>query len=427
MRLLSTAGWLAPAVICLAFVGAASAAAPPISAECAAALEKASVDEAYKVVAPKPQAPAQPGAAGASDPEPRVTNIALGDVIELKVSGLGELLKACPGQTIVLFLNGYSMTGLKPGPLVIPSAGLLRFTLKFADEVRATWVPILGYPSFKPRDLVASIGVEGQYPVKALGDRATLKLETVGNRWFAIWGLLFVGMVVIFYWCVVHTNIIRDGSAAADAAGVRRAYSLSKSQGAVWFFVILAAYLLIGLVTGDFVNSINSTALILLGIGAGTVIGSALIDASKEADNVAAKAKAIGDAKAKLDGINQRLAQIETELRTNVALTADQRAALQKEQADKLTEKVAAESDCRKATGANEQFLTDILSDANGVSFHRFQMAVWTVVLAFVFIKGVYENLAMPVFDTTLMGLLGLSAGTYLGLKIPEATTPKRT
>jgi hypothetical protein len=25
------------------------------------------------------------------------------------------------------------------------------------------------------------------------------------------------------------------------------------------------------------------------------------------------------------------------------------------------------------------------------------------------------------------MGLLGLSAGTYLGLKIPEATTPKRT
>jgi hypothetical protein len=29
----------------------------------------------------------------------------------------------------------------------------------------------------------------------------------------------------------------------------------------------------------------------------------------------------------------------------------------------------------------------------------------------------------MPVFDTTLLGLMGLSAGTYVGLKIPEKTT----
>jgi hypothetical protein len=53
-------------------------------------------------------------------------------------------------------------------------------------------------------------------------------------------------------------------------------------------------------------------------------------------------------------------------------------------------------------------------------------MATWTLVLSLVFIKGVYENLAMPEFNTTLMGLLGLSAGTYLGLKIPEASTPKK-
>jgi hypothetical protein len=58
--------------------------------------------------------------------------------------------------------------------------------------------------------------------------------------------------------------------------------------------------------------------------------------------------------------------------------------------------------------------------------FHRFQMATWTLVLSLVFIKGVYENLAMPEFNTTLMGLLGLSAGTYLGLKIPEASAPKK-
>ena len=47
----------------------------------------------------------------------------------------------------------------------------------------------------------------------------------------------------------------------------------------------------------------------------------------------------------------------------------------------------------RKLTGQGEHFITDILSDANGVNFHRFQIAVWTLVLAIIFIKEVYENL----------------------------------
>ena len=67
----------------------------------------------------------------------------------------------------------------------------------------------------------------------------------------------------------------------------------------------------------------------------------------------------------------------------------------------------------------------DILSDANGVSFHRFQLFGWTVVLGIVFAVAAYRDLAMPIFDTTLMGLLGLSAGSSLGLKNPEPTIPK--
>jgi ABC-type Mn2+/Zn2+ transport system permease subunit len=67
----------------------------------------------------------------------------------------------------------------------------------------------------------------------------------------------------------------------------------------------------------------------------------------------------------------------------------------------------------------------DIVSDANGVSFNRFQIAAWTVVLGIVFISRVYRELAMPTFSDTLLGLMGISAGTYLGLKIPEQTPPK--
>jgi hypothetical protein len=70
--------------------------------------------------------------------------------------------------------------------------------------------------------------------------------------------------------------------------------------------------------------------------------------------------------------------------------------------------------------GPSEGFLLDILRDETGVSFHRFQMAAWTVVLGFVFVISVYRSLAMPDFSATLLGLMGISAGTYIGFKIPD-------
>ena len=63
-----------------------------------------------------------------------------------------------------------------------------------------------------------------------------------------------------------------------------------------------------------------------------------------------------------------------------------------------------------------------MLSDPSGVSLHRFQMFVWTLVLGVIFVASVYKNLAMPQFSATLLGLMGISSGTYLGFKVPEKT-----
>jgi hypothetical protein len=65
--------------------------------------------------------------------------------------------------------------------------------------------------------------------------------------------------------------------------------------------------------------------------------------------------------------------------------------------------------------------ITDVLKDGEGISFHRFQIAVWTVVLGLVFIRSVLLQLVMPDFDTTLLGLMGISSGTYIGFKFPES------
>jgi hypothetical protein len=70
--------------------------------------------------------------------------------------------------------------------------------------------------------------------------------------------------------------------------------------------------------------------------------------------------------------------------------------------------------------GGSRGLRRDLLWDGNGMSFHRFQIVVWTLVLGFIFVASVYAELTMPDFSATLLGLMGISSGTYLGFKLPE-------
>jgi hypothetical protein len=68
----------------------------------------------------------------------------------------------------------------------------------------------------------------------------------------------------------------------------------------------------------------------------------------------------------------------------------------------------------------NRSWHLDLLSDENGVSLHRLQMAVWSIALMAVFVRAVHTDLLMPEFDATLLGLMGISSGAYIGFKFPE-------
>ncbi len=319
--------------------------------------------------------------------------IALGDVVSVQGDNLKQLFeKPCDRRVVVLFLNGLPMVGITPRPASNPKGKVIHFTLRRNEEARAAWASILGSPFTNSGKVSVSVGFKDGFP--ALTQARQLNFTIVPEPWFAGWAVFVVVMFGLFIWLTRRSNIIRDPTPAGKGTGT---FSLSRMQGAWWFFVIIAAYLFIGTITGDFSNSVNSTALILLGIGAGTVIGSAAIDAQKDTDKErGATAAAIKNVQAELDAST-----------------------------DPIQQKRLA-SQLKKLKGESEGVFKDILSDANGISFHRFQIMIWTIVLGFIFIIAVYQGLEMPTFNTTLMGMLGLSAGTYLGLKIPEPTTPTK-
>jgi len=83
-------------------------------------------------------------------------------------------------------------------------------------------------------------------------------------------------------------------------------------------------------------------------------------------------------------------------------------------------------SDGTSTPPTSKGFWKDI-SGSSGVQLHRIQIIAWTVVLGFVFIVEIFTKLSIPDFNPTLLGLLGLSAGTYVGFKFPENQSPAST
>jgi hypothetical protein len=294
-------------------------------------------------------------------------NVRLGDEITVEIPNLKTLQDRArcqiPARKIVLFLDQRPVKDAIPFPPTDPNKPSLNFQLKPNETSRDVWTYILGEAKWQSRDVNVSVGLEDEHAVES---PAIVKLKVIPENWFFFWAIIFVAIGVIFGLLAYRSDLLRD-SGPPPTLGGRKPYSLARTQAAWWFFLILAAYLFIGIITGDFSTSITTTVLGLLGISAGTVVGSAFVDAGK----AAATAPAVGPPQPTFQG---------------------------------------------------KYWWVDILSDANGVSFHRFQMAAWSLVLGIIFVIQVYQSLAMPTFSGTLLSIMGISAGTYLGLKIPEPT-----
>ena len=65
-------------------------------------------------------------------------------------------------------------------------------------------------------------------------------------------------------------------------------------------------------------------------------------------------------------------------------------------------------------------FLADLVTDVSGPTVARWQILIWTLVLGGIYVGKAYANLKLPEFGPTLLALMGISSGIYLGFKVPE-------
>lgn len=201
-------------------------------------------------------------------------------------------------------------------------------------------------------------------------------LPVATNQAIATFGIFMV--IFFFARLAIFTTLLRDpisnpaalqSLAQPSTPAPQPPFSLSRTQIAIWITVIGCLYLhLVFWKQGPFDGIISQTALLLMGISAGTLAGAAIIDTSETEQGIP-----------------------------------------------------------RSQNTVSKNFFYDILSDNNGISIHRFQNLVWTIIAIMVYFYRYNHDPAatkLPELDATLVALTGISSATYLTLKTRENVAP---
>jgi hypothetical protein len=376
---------------------------------------------------PKPSPTAQPAASPSPTPPKVVTvlgNLELDDLVEVRIENLEKWAENNDPTKLVPYINGRAITGNYPEELHL-ERGRLIYHLEITPENKKVWIDLLGAPHTLREPATVSVGLEKNSAFDSVyGTTNPLTLTVISPVYGLIALAVILGTLVFMVWLVRNTNIIREPG-PPPAPGKRRPYNLGRAQMAFWFFLIYASYVAIWLVTAA-LDTITSSLLALMGISAGTALGEALIDTGKDTT----KANQLQDLTAEKQALDQGIAQTQADLdsidpSSPSATDVANRESLIRQLTETRTRMNQIDQQLRnfnlqQSTPTSSGFLRDILSDSSGYSFHRFQIFAWTIVLGIIFVSSVYNNLTMPEFSTTLLGLMGLSAGTYIGFKFPE-------
>jgi hypothetical protein len=354
-------------------------------------------------------------------------HLELDDIILLEVDHLADWMNTDnhDAKKLVPYINGRAIRGNYPEE-IHSTNNQIQFHLELTPENKDVWMDLLGAPSATHRLVSLSVGPEDQGQFKSVFDQSNEVALTVISPVYGVFSLLVILFtLIVFIWLARTTNIIRE-TGPTPAAGKLRPYNLGRTQMAFWFFLIYVSYLVIWLITNA-LDTITPSLLGLMGISAGTALSEAIIDSGKDT----AQSAQLQDLSAEKDSVEQNISGLQAQVDNLNALTSPtpenlaSRDNLNQQLQEARTRLVQLNDQSQAlmrplSPNASVSFLRDILSDSSGYSFHRFQIFAWTIVLGIIFVSAVYNSLNMPEFSATLLGLMGISSGTYIGFKFPE-------
>ena len=343
--------------------------------------------------------------------------LGLYNTVIVEVENLTKYLEP-NGKDVKKFLLYLDWRPLKKvNPRLIDGTNKLQFDIRGTSESKYEWNALLGKPFARNKGFTylvpVSIGYENDKPIPS---DVEYPLIVISKAWFWIFLTFFALALYLFVWLARASSIIRDPW--PELPPPQRPYSLGRTQMAFWFFVVAVSYVLIWMITSD-LESLTESALGLIGISAATALSAAVAGSSKR-NAIKSKPQNIEREKTvlqeKLNDLGQQIASCSPSTSLND---------LKREEAESNARLIQVNDEIRDLTAVittrhSEGFVNDILTDADGVSLHRFQIVIWTILLGFIFDASIYKNLAMPEFSGTLLALMGISGGTYIGFKFPE-------
>jgi hypothetical protein len=367
----------------------------------------------------------------------------------LAVALTGDLPAFIDTSKAELFLDGRQITGLTDTLYRANEHALVFHLTRDSGNSRA-WAPLLGSPTREPRSVLLSLrlgsSVEGKETPLVTGDNGhqlPFELEVLPS--YPLIGASIAVLLVLFaiWFGAARSNILKD-SLLPQLAPNRQPFSLGRCQMAFWFTVIFASYVFLFVLLQD-PNTLTAQTLMLMGLSGATAVFAVAIDASKDTPIAAANEtlRALGlftysdvtQLRTDIESRQNSLKALEVKIgppQTQAAgiadpgrapareLTADEKKAIQLklEIADRVNKERLYLDRTRPFESAG--LYRDITTDINGPALHRLQMVVWTLTLGVIFVVEVYENLSMPEFSATLLGLMGVTSAGYLGFKYPE-------
>jgi hypothetical protein len=351
----------------------------------------------------------------------------------------------------ILFFNGRQVAGL-PDPTFDRGTRSLVFRLQRNTSNRDLWTDLLGSPFHPTVPVTVALGTRpastaqnAQPSIQGADGSDAFELGVYGPVRLVVATLAICGMIWLVLAHASRNTTLRDGL-IPQIVPSQQTYSLARCQMTFWFVLIFCAFIFLYIATWDY-NTISSQALVLMGISGATAMAAVGVDAAKDspADATNRGLQALGlnsytdVTRLIADEIPNRESELVRQqklLSTLPAAPTDTKdAALTPPQLQwqlvnqRVTQLIIEINDRKNRLSTYEDrirpfltqgFFTDITTDINGTAVHRLQVFCWTLVLGAVFLIGVYRDLAMPEFNSTLLALMGISSAGYVGFKFQE-------